>query len=84
MARITIDDDLFSDIRFKALVRKCHSEREALGMIQDAFFLGQRHRGNDRSLIPIAEWKIADLDQLIEVSLAEIRGDFVYLKLCRE
>jgi hypothetical protein len=71
---------LFADIRFKALVRRCASQREAQGLIQDAFFLGQKHWGNNRSLIPLVEWKIADLDPLLDVCLAELRGDNVYIK----
>lgn len=80
MARINIEEKLFSDARFKALVRKLGHERHATGMLVDAYILGQRYWAKDRSLIPIAEWKLADLDVLFEVFLAEQRGEYVYIK----
>lgn len=89
MARINIEDSLFKDSRFLKLVIKTGDQDKALGMVVWAFMIAQKHfltdvndslaTASDR-LIPIEDWKKQGCsDLLIEVGLAEKRGNGVYV-----
>jgi len=79
MARINIEDELFTDRRWIRLVLKVGDDRKALGLITSAWILAQKHWLKDRC-VPEKCWE-KDLDVLIEVELASKRQDgTVYVK----
>lgn len=82
MARINIEDSLFKDIRFDELKIKLGSVDTALGAMVRAWSLAQKWYLKEETsrLIPISEWKKQRIsDHIIEVGLAEIRENRVYV-----
>jgi hypothetical protein len=80
MARVNVEEKLFTDNRFKALVRRIGDEDRAVGMMIRAFRLAQTFWGQDRGLIPLDLWNMHDLHILIDCLLAEKRDTGVYVK----
>lgn len=83
MARINIEDSILKDDRFTDLCIKTGSRIMALGIVCEAFILGQRYFLNEESgrFIPLNEWKRKEaLGLLIDVGLAEVRELGVYIK----
>lgn len=82
MARINIEDSLYRDIRFISLVGKLGSVEMALGSLFRAYALAQEWFLSDETarLIPLSKWKQQLIkDEIIEVGLAEVRGEYVYV-----
>lgn len=72
MARLNLEDSIFTDARFFNLCLKLKSRNEALGALMWAWKVAQRtyleHDGN----IPFDTWRIEELrDEIIDVGLAE-------------
>jgi len=80
MARINLDDRIFADIRFKALCRIVGNHREAIGIVIEAFQLGQKYWSDDKKLIPLDVWELSGLDGMIASKLAEKSDSGVYIK----
>lgn len=82
MARINIEDTLFSDPRFIRLCIKLGCEFKGMGAVVAAFKLAQEHflnKSNDR-LIPVEDWKRRGIpEEFFEVGLAEIRDRGIYV-----
>lgn len=79
MARINIEDSLFTDPRWQDLLIKTGCKHKALGLITSAWILAQKHWVQHKS-VPKKTWS-KDLDILIEVELAERLNDgSVYVK----
>lgn len=78
MGRISIDDELHADIRFKRLVRRLGDEDRAIGLLYRFWRLAQDYWGDECALIPIHEFEAEDFRPLAEVGLAEQRGDGYY------
>lgn len=78
LARINVDDRIYSDKRWTKLLLKIGDEYKAKGLLLDAWTLAQKnwlkHRG-----VPRKAWP-KELDVLIDVELAEIRNEVVYVK----
>ena len=86
MARINIEDSIFKDTRFFDLSLKLGSKRTALGALVEAFILAQQYflKSSDH-LIPLEKWKEQKIsDELIEVGLAEMVDDGIYVKGSKE
>ena len=78
MARINIDDSLYTDSRFVKLVLLLKDYDRAIGSIVRAWTVAQKHFVTPEKMIPLDAWKRQDLrDEIIEVGLAERVGDFV-------
>ncbi len=83
MARINFEDSLYSDIRFINLISKCGSLEFALGSLIRAWGLGQKYYLNEETnrMIPLKKWNQQGIKMdIIEVGLAEIIDDHVYIK----
>lgn len=78
MARISIDDELHADARFKRLVRKLSNEDQAIGLLYRFWRLAQDHWADDCGLMPIAEFEAEDFRPLAEVGFAELKEDGYY------
>lgn len=80
MARIVLDlPKLRPNPRFKALVRKCHSEWEAVGMLAD-FYEGAQDMWAEKKLMTKEEFGLAGFNPILEVGLAEERDGGIYAK----
>ena len=82
MARINIEDSLFKDARFIDLCIHYGDKAKALGAVTWAFIVAQRFYLSQESarLIPLSEWKRQQCDdKLIDLGLAEMRQDGVYV-----
>ena len=82
MARINIEDSLFKDARFIDLCIHYGDKAKALGVITWAFVIAQKFYLSEESgrLIPLNEWKRQQCDdKLIEIGLAEVRQNGVYV-----
>lgn len=82
MARINIEDSLFKDARFIDLCIFYGDKAKALGVITWAFVVAQKFYLSEESarLIPLSEWKRQQCDdKLIEIGLAEMRPEGVYV-----
>jgi hypothetical protein len=78
MARISIDDELHADRRFKALVRELGGDEDkAVGLLYRFWRQAQDHWG-DGQLMPLAEFELDGFSPLAKVGLAEIQGSEVY------
>lgn len=78
MARINVEDSIYSDIRFNDLVQKLNCVDTAIGSLVRAWTLAQKWFIKEDRMIPLTEWKKNRInDALIEVGLAEIIGDHV-------
>lgn len=83
MARINFEDSIYSDFRFINLVNKCGSVEFALGSLVRAWHLGQKYYLNEKTnrMIPLKKWNQQGIKMdIIEVGLAEIIDDHVYIK----
>lgn len=82
MARINLEDSLFTDGRFLNLIAKTGNVDSALGAVVRAFMLAQKYyldESNDR-LIPFNEWQRQLIDNsIIDVGLAEKRENGIYV-----
>lgn len=79
MARINIEDKLFTDARFIALCNKV-PRREAIGMIVDAWYLAQRYWLTDQKYIPDEEFKMAGLEPLVDCLFAKKMDNGYYIR----
>jgi hypothetical protein len=79
MARINIEDKLFTDARFIALCNKV-TRREAIGMIIDAWYLAQRYWLTGEKYIPDEEFKMAGLEPLIDCLFAKKMDNGYYIR----
>lgn len=77
MARINIEDSLFSDGRF-IILEKMVGEEMAIGKLVVAWKTAQSYWLQDQ-LIPHRFWELLKLDELLEVGFAEKRDDGVYM-----
>lgn len=75
MARINIEDSLFTDERFLDLIVKAGNQHLAKGMVLSAFMLAQKTWIEFRG-IPIDRWP-EDLNLLIETKIASVSGGLV-------
>lgn len=81
MARINIEESIWSDRRFIDLQMEMQSADEALGVLIRSWFLAQKWYRKDTRLIPFSEWKKQSLpDALFKVGLA-IRVDENWVKV---
>lgn len=82
MARINIEDSIKSDIRFVNLAIKLGSMKLALGELTWAWMTAQRfYLKTKDKCIPKSEWLKQECnDCLIDVGLAELRGESVWIK----
>lgn len=81
MARVNVEDTLYKDIRFHDLIPKMGGTDAALGAVVRAWSVAQEFWLVNHVGIPLPVWKGQRLrSELIEVDLAEIRGDFVYIR----
>lgn len=79
LARINIEDSLFTDGRFIQLCSK-HGDVVSIGMMTLAFRLAQTYWLKERSLIPKATFLFRkDFQDLIDVGLAEENDDGIYV-----
>jgi hypothetical protein len=80
MARINIEDSLYKDHRFFELLQKLGSTDAALGAVVRAWTVAQEYWIANGVGIPLPVWKKQKLrPELIEVGLAEERGEFIYV-----
>jgi hypothetical protein len=80
---VKIYDSLFSDNRFIDLVIKCGNRHKAMGMCVDAFSLAIKYWTDDenpRSLVPLEAFKNSQLEMLIDVNLAKLENNCVYVR----
>lgn len=78
MARINIEDSLWSDPRFLKLCIKIGNEMQAIGAVVLAWRLAQRYYCPDRQPIPVDAFERAEMPEaLIETGLAERVDDGV-------
>ena len=85
MARINIEHSIFNDIRFSNLIIKMGDRRLAIGHLVDAWILAQKAVGSGTVFIPIDDWNMQQISDLVlEVGLAEITQDGVYVKGTKE
>lgn len=81
MARINIDDSIFTDTRFLKLVVHLGSMPAALGHLCHAWIVAQRYYLTESRMIPRTAWDAQELHgALIDVGLAEVVGDHVRMK----
>lgn len=82
MARVNIEDSIFTDYRFMNLVLKLGNPDTALGALARAWRLAQDYylREDTGRKIPLSDWKQQGMnDALIEVNLARVEDDHVYV-----
>lgn len=80
MARINVEDELFTDKRFINLMMKLGSIEMALGALVRCWVVAQRYYKTSDRGIPLAEWNEQELKtEIIDVGLARIDGDFVVI-----
>lgn len=80
VARINVEDSIFKDIRFFELAQTLGGIDAALGSIVRAWIVAQGYWLTNGVGIPYTVWEKQKLrPELIEVGLAEVRGDFVYV-----
>jgi hypothetical protein len=80
MARINIDDKLWSDARFDALKNLVGNELIAIGMVVKSFRIAQEYWKTETQLIPFQIWKLYNFDAMEIVGLALRRDNGVYIK----
>jgi hypothetical protein len=79
MARLVLDDSLFTDPRFRALARAV-GEDSAIAKCVRAFRIAQRYWADNQQLVPEQLWNLEECDELFEVHLAERRDDGIYVR----
>lgn len=80
MARINIDDKLWSDARFDALKNILGNELLAIGMVVKSFRIAQDFWKTESKLIPKEIWNLYDFSAMEKVGLAEKLDNGVYIK----
>lgn len=83
MARVNIEDSVFSDNRFYKLVALVGSKRVALGCLVEAWVVAQSQHTveNPGGCIPLAKWDEQECaNELITCGLATLNGDHIYMK----
>ena len=80
LARVNVEEKFWTDPRFKALAKLLGSEHMAGWRCVCAWHLAFSYWTPDRKLVPAKLWSMAELDPLIDVDLAERRGDEVYCR----
>ncbi len=85
MARINLEDGLFSDGRFRVLIRLLgNNEDRAIGHVVRAWFLAQKYWFEGMKVIPLKIWQASDLQPLIDADLAEERDGGIYCRGAQE
>lgn len=85
VARINFEDSLFKDSRFTDLMLKMGSKETAIGSLVFAWMVAQSFWMRSDNGIPKTEWRKQKLrNEIIEVGLAEDRGEFVYISGSKE
>lgn len=80
MARINIEDKIWSDSRFKALAHRLGDEEKAVGRMIRAWRVAQEWWVKDQQLIPENIWAMNQLgDELFECMLARKTRDGIYV-----
>ena len=80
MARINIEDSLYTDARFYELVSLVGSLDTAIGSLVRAFIVAQKYWRKDKSLIPEAEWSKQKLNKaLLDCGFASFRNGSYYV-----
>ncbi len=80
MARLNLEDKLFNDSRFRALMRRL-GEKMAIGEWVLVARAAQEYWIKDRGLIPLNIWDLNEFsDELLRCELVEKRDDGYYLK----
>lgn len=78
MARLNIEDSIWSDARFLKLCIKLKDERTAVGAVVLAWKLAQKHHKTLK--VPLAEWIKSGIGtEIIEVGLAEETKEGIYV-----
>lgn len=80
MARLNLEDDIQSDIRFRRLVRMVGDEDKALGMLCRFWRLAQLAWGNNRGLMSCEDFALEGFEKILESGLAEQRDDGIYAR----
>lgn len=81
MARINVEDSIWSDPRFLKLCVKLGDQFKAVGMMVMAWRLAQEFWCPSKSLIPKKRWLESELpDLLFDCGLAEIEDGAVYVR----
>jgi len=80
MARINIEDKLWSDPRFEFLLLKTGNEFVAIGMVVKAFRVAQKYWLKDQGLIPQNIWDAFGLSVLVDCDLAEVVDGYIYVR----
>lgn len=83
MARINLEDSIYKDGRFIDLCIKLGSKWTALGAIVEAWAFAQDfvEIENPCGIAPLEDWKKKKIcDAIIDVDLAEIRGNSIYVR----
>ena len=85
MARLNVEDSLWSDPRFLRLCAKLGDEIQAIGSVILAWKLAQKHWCPNKQLIPENVFKEAGLpEELISIGLAERHKDGIRMRGCEE
>lgn len=80
MARINIEDKLWSDDRFLSLLEKLGSRAQAVGSVVLAFKLAQEFWLPNKKNIPLPRWELSSNAQaLLDSGLAVLQQDGVYV-----
>lgn len=80
MARINIEDKIWADSRFKALITCLGGEEVAIGRLVRAWRIAQEWWTKDQQLIPESIWDLNGLGQeLFQVMLARKTDDGIYV-----
>lgn len=79
MARINIEDELFTDVRFRFLSRELGNEDEALGMLVRFWHIAQKHWGRGR-LVPKNEFLMGGFEALSKAHFVDERPDGYYAR----
>jgi hypothetical protein len=82
VARVNIEDSIYTDQRFLDLFIKLGNRYEAVGMLVTAWTLAQKWYVTPSRMIPLTVWREQRMpDALIETGLAEIvDGEFVRMR----
>lgn len=80
MARINVEESIWSDPRYLKLVLKCGDEAKAIGQLVIAWRFAQKFWCDNKKPIPLKEWEFSKLNNdLIELGFAEKRDDGIYM-----
>lgn len=82
MARINIEESVYSSDEFLSLVEKTGSRYMAIGMVVSMFKLAQKHWIEYKG-VPAELWP-GDMQLLIDLKFAKKEGDLIYVRGSRE